>query len=65
MKKSILDQFAANAIDALVAVTGGDGSGSKPKGIKQKERQASHQGPVLSLGAHLIAGIPERMRGSP
>jgi len=46
MKKSILDQFAADAINAPVAVTGGDGSsGSKPKGSKQKStKQKSKQG---------------------
>jgi hypothetical protein len=36
MKKSILDQFAADAINAPVAVTGGGGGGSKRKSTKRK-----------------------------
>ena len=42
MKKSILDQFAADAINAPVAVTGGGGCGKKSKKSHSKKTKKSH-----------------------
>lgn len=43
MKKSILDQFAADAISAPAVVTGGCGKGGSGKSHKSKKSHKSHK----------------------
>ena len=65
MKKSILDQFASDAINAPAAVTGGSGKGGgKSKGGKSKSRssksRSSKSGGSKSRGGNCGCPPPPR-----